>query len=625
MSDDKKQYYFTPWLSALLVILVTFLCFLPSLYNGWTNWDDPTYILQNKLVTTDNIQWSEIFSEGQVLGIYHPVTLISYAIDYQIWGLKASGYHLTNVIFHVVNSLLVFLVFRRLGTSLAVATTIALLFGIHPMHVESVTWISERKDVLYLFFLLLAWLSYLKYRSAEGKRSWLWYGLVLILFALSILSKPVAFVFPVVLVLSDYLLDQKFSWKSILNKIPIGILAIAAIFIAQWGQADSDSIAMNANHPVPTFFYGSYNVIFYAIKAFIPVNLSIFHPFPTNDSMNWMFYASIIPLLGILWGLYWSYRKSYKVFFGLSFFVLTITPLLQIIPFGKTLSSERYTYLPYLGLFYLIAIGMEHLIRNHSKLKAVTTIGALLFVSFLIFQTTQQQNVWKNSDTLWTSVIEQYPDAYYPYVCRGRYYNDQKQPEKAWKDFDKSISLHSNVEAHYERGLMLEAKGKYNEALEDYIAATNGALEYPKAHLNAAIIYGRLGNRSKAKRHIKKALKQDPNYSLARFNYAVLLKIERHRKEALKEIERACKLEPNNLRYREMRAAIHTDLGNNLKAIKDFKAVLNENPNNGTAQFYLGMNYHFNGKNEEARKHLKKASELNYALPDIIKTTYNLD
>lgn len=625
MTDKKKLRIATPWLIAVGIALATFLCFIPSLYNGWTNWDDPTYVLQNQLVTSDAIQWSAIFKQDQVLGIYHPITLISYAIDYQIWELDAWGYHFTNVLIHVLNSLLVFLVFRKLETSLIVATTVALLFGIHPMHIESVTWISERKDVLYVLFILLAWLSYLKFRSTVKTNRWLWYGLILILFTLSILSKPIAFVFPVVLVLSDYLQDKKFNWQSISNKIPIGILAIIAVFIAQWGQSDSDSIGFNADHPVSTFFYGSYNLVFYFVKALVPANLSIFHPFPSNDSMNWMLYGSIVPFIGFIWGFIWSYRNSYRIFFGVAFFVLTIAPLLQIIPFGKSLSSERYTYLPYLGLFYLIGIGLEYLHQKKPNAKPAIVGGSLIFISFLVFQSVQQQKKWKDSETLWTSVIDRYPEAYYPYVARGRHYNAQNRPEAAWKDFNKSISLYPNVEAFYERGLMLEAKGKDKDALSDYLAATNGDLRFPKAHLNAGIIYGKQGDRNNALIQIKKALKLDPNYSLARFNHAVLLKIEGQANEALTEIEKACKLEPKNMRYLEMRAAIHSDLGNNSDAIQDFKSVVSENPNNAVARFYLGMNYHAIGNKRDAKKHLSRAAELNYPVPENVKALYELD
>jgi tetratricopeptide (TPR) repeat protein len=618
--DDfsKKQ----GWLFLIGVLLITAICFVPSLYNDWVNWDDPAYVLSNPLVVSDSIQWSAIFAKDQVLGIYHPITLISYAIDYQIWEFNAFGYHLTNVFFHLCNTLLVFLIIKRLNGSLIVAAITALLFGIHPMHVESVTWISERKDVLYLFFLLLAWLSYLRY-SLQENRNWMTYSLILLFFGLSILSKPIAFVFPVLLLLTDYFLHRPIR-KRILEKIPIFIMAAVAIYIAQWGQADSDSLNAGNTHPVATIFYGSYNFVLYFAKSIAPTGLSIFHPFPLDDSMNSYFYLSLLPLALILSFVYWSYRNSRKIFFGLLFFALTIAPLIQIIPFGKALTSERYTYLPYIGLFFVIAVLIEKMILKKFKWSRFALPIFSGWILFIFISSYQQQAVWKNGETLWTSVIEEYPDDYYAYLARGRYYNEQDQSKRAFDDFNKSIERTPSADALYERGRLFELNGDLQAALNDYTNSLKCDNDFAKPHNNIALIYSKTGNQGKAKYHLERAIKIDAEYSLAHFNLAILLKSQGNTKQALTAIQQAISLESGNLLYIEIRAAISTDLGQFQNAIRDFNTVLKSSPKNGVAHYYLALNYDAIGKKALAKKHFQSALKCNYPVPKRVLNSYEL-
>lgn len=617
-SSNKKL-----WLSLLGVLAFTGVCFLPSLRNDWVNWDDPTYVLSNPLVISDTIQWRAIFEKDQLLGIYHPLTLLSYAIDYQLWGTNAFGYHLTNLVFHICNTALVFILVRKLNTSIFVSVVVSILFGIHPMHVESVAWISERKDVLYVFFLLLAWISYLNFSIPHQRKRILWYLLMILLFGCSVLSKPIAFVFPVILLLSDYLNKQSFL-HSFRNKIPVFVIAIAALFVAQWGQLDSGSIGTDNLHPVSTLFYGTYNVSFYLFKAFIPLKLSIFHPFPLDNTMNTLLYLSVISFIAFLSLLYWSFKKSRQIFFGLLFFFLTISPLLQIIPFGKALSSERYTYLPYLGLFYALAIGLELLIQRITFSKKIIlplcTLPALLLGSL----TYQQQNVWKSSEVLWSSVIKNYPNGYWGYLARGRYYQEQQNQELALADFNKSIALSPSAEALYERGRIFEKNGNIERALSDYLGSINCLSTYVKSHNNASGVYARKGNYERAFYHIEQAIKFDNNYSLAYLNQAILYKTQGNGAEALTSIQNALILEPNNLRYVEIRAAIYTDLGNQLKAITDFLHVIEKAPQNAIAYYYLGLNYGAIDQLELAQKYLRRSQELGYSLPKNIQESYSL-
>jgi tetratricopeptide (TPR) repeat protein len=622
--SDRNHWLKSVVLPEFILIFVTFLVFLPSLNNGWVNWDDPSYVLNNPLVTADTLQWSKIWKTEQILGIYHPVTLLSYAFDHSLWGTRAFGYHLTNVLLHIANTVLVFLTFRRLNQTVLVAFVVALLFGIHPMHVESVSWISERKDVLYLFFFLLAWLSYFQIQKHQSVTKWFWYAGMVVLFSLSILSKPIAFVFPAVLILTDYLRTGHFTAKQITHKTPLLLLSLIAMYLAQWGQAESDSISTTASHPVPTLFYGTYNYILYAVKALVPFKLAAFHPFPLAGSAIWIFYSSILPFVGVLGLLFWSFKHSKPVFFGLLFFSITILPLLQVIPFGKTLTSERYTYLPYLGLFYLLALGLQYVIQRYPNRKFLVGAGVLGTALIFIVLNVQQQKIWRNSETLWSHAITSYPDSYYPYLARGRYYKSEKKITLAEADFRKSIENTPNAEALYEVGLLHEERGRIDSALSYYLRSIQSIQGYSKSHHNAGLIYGRKGDKEKAHYHLNEAIALNPSYDLAHFNLGVLCKMENDYQKALKHMQAALDIQPSNLKYLEFRAAIYTNMGKTPLAIRDFERVLTQQPKNARAHFYLAMNYHKSGNTAEAANHFARAKQLNYSLPEKIQRLYNL-
>ncbi|GAB5418127.1 MAG: hypothetical protein Crog4KO_32070 [Crocinitomicaceae bacterium] len=271
-----------------------------------------------------------------------------------------------------------------------------------------------------------------------------------------------------------------------------------------------------------------------------------------------------------------------------------------------------------------MAFGLEYAVQKNLLKKALALITIVLFGTFLTVQNYRQQKTWHNSETLWSSAIQQYPDAYYPYLARGRAYNNLNKQQKAYQDFNKSISLQPNSEAFYERGLLYEASGELDLALRDYLAATSGKLPYPKARVNAASIYAKRGQLDRALKELTLAISEDPEYSLAYFNLAIVYKIQNKPERALSNIQKAVSLDPDNIKYVEILAAIYTDLKNYPNAIKNFKRVLNDNPKNGVAQYYLGLNYHFLNRKAEARQHFSKAISLNYAVPKAIVIEYNL-
>ena len=277
----KKQTNLLPVLiSVAVIIIVTYFVFSPSLQNDFTNWDDPTYVTDNPLVVNNAVPVKEIFKTPVSLN-YHPVTILSLAWNYQNGKLNPKGYHEENVIFHLLNTLLVFLfIFLLTRRNLLMAAIVALFFGIHPMHVESVSWVSERKDVLYVFFFLAGLITYLRF--LDTKRI-LWYILTLLLFVLSCLSKGMAVVFPVIMLLIDYLRNDKLQLKIIFNKIPFFVLSLVFGVISFRIQSGGAIADMQVFTIFQRMMFASYGAIMYVVKFFAPVNLSAFYPYPTLD------------------------------------------------------------------------------------------------------------------------------------------------------------------------------------------------------------------------------------------------------------------------------------------------------------------------------------------------------
>jgi len=617
MGIEKDSKYRSLFVITLVVLVVAFSLY-PSLLNSWVNWDDPVYVVENPLI--QSLNWdsiSTIFSTPQVVGLYHPLTLISLAIDYQFWETDPYGFHLTNLVIHLINTVLVFFLFRRVKSSILVAGFVALLFGMHPMHVESVAWISARKDVLYTLFFLISVLSYLRSAVLPGARRAIWLTVSLIAFCLSLLSKNIAFTLPFVLVLFDYLQARKLTAKLFLDKIPFVALAVIAMIVAKSGQIDSDSMGtINSVDYSHTIFYGMYNSIFYIFKALAPVNLAAFHPFPMEGESFTLIYLAVIPFLVLVFLIYLAHKRSRKVFFGLVFFIISIAPLLQIIPFGKALSSERYTYVAYLGLFYILAIFIEKRLHSDQKwIKQLTLLLASIWLVLLVVQTRKQSTAWENSETLWTQVIDQYPTSQWAYMSRGLHYAEEGQNAQAMDDLNRSIEIQPFSQALYERAILLE-RGDREGAVRDYLQSIKLDSTYAQSHMNLGVIYAQNQEIDKAIQSFESAIRHDQEYSFAYFNCATAFKIKGDTSKAMEFYSRAIDLEPSNVRYLTFRGVFLLDLAKPNEAINDFSKAIEHDSKVRDPYYLRSVAYYQLGQYDRAMKDVERAVQNGYPPPE---------
>ena len=522
----------------LAAVLITVVCLWPALKNGFVNWDDEYYVLSNALLRGP--QWIGIFTQP-VVSNYHPLTVLSLAANYAISGTEPWSYVLFSLLLHLANTVLVFWFAWLLSDKKRwVALFTALLFGIHPMHVESVAWISERKDVLYTLFFLLSLIAYWKYLQTNKSTG---YWVCFLLFICSLLSKPAAIVLPLVLLLLDYWKERPFTRRVVLEKIPFFV--VSGLFAVITFKLQS-VIAMTSLGLYPFWvrlFFASYAIIVYLAWFFVPYPLSAFHPFPLPDHLGWTIYLSPIFLLVLIF-LSWHFRKNRLVVFGLLFFLINILLVLQLVPIGFTIVSERYTYVPYIGLAFLVTMIVA---RNVSAKRFIpAAAGAVVVFSAFGFLSFKRTQVWKDSDSLWTDVINRYPNASLPradraqfnysraitmeatqaapffqrviddctvvinheadnakakekgdrsmYYMRGVAFSSLKQYENALADFNACLSINrADNEALFQRGtLLVNHYKKYAEALADFDRAIQIS-PLGRYYLNRSICHYKLG------------------------------------------------------------------------------------------------------------------------------------
>lgn len=383
-----------------VILSVTMISFYPSLHNGWTTWDDNVYVSDNPVIQQLNFAGiTEIFTKIYH-GTYLPMTMLSYMIDYRIGEFQPIVYHTTNLILHLMNSCLVYWLMVRLTGNPIAALIVGLLFGIHPMRVESVAWISGRKDLLAMLFFLLSSLTYLRHVK-ERRWYWLWITFVLYLFA--ILSKIIVLTFPLLLLLLDWMLKRTPSREIIIEKIPFLLVSLALSVIGLMGQESIHAIRKSQNI-FENAVVSLHGIMFYIQKLFWPVDLSHVYPYPETITFQYYLFAVLFVVVSLL--VYRS-RHNRSLVFGYLFFIISLLPVLQFLRFSQIFAADRFTYFAYIGPFFIIGMYSAELWQKMNR--KLLFIAATLIVGGFSIATWQRCEVWKDSTTLWQDMLSKYP------------------------------------------------------------------------------------------------------------------------------------------------------------------------------------------------------------------------
>lgn len=638
----KKWYKDTLQLVVLLVILlVTYICFSPALSSKkeFTNWDDPGYVTEQALVKNFSKESIKTLFKPSthVMLNYHPFTMISLAMNYHFSKLNAKPYALTNIIFHLLNTFLVFVFIYLLSHKKFWAGALsALWFGVHPMHVESVAWIAERKDVLYCFFFLLSCITYIRY--LETKKVIL-LAVVFLLFVFSCLSKAMAVPLPLVLLLIDYYYQRKINFKTIAEKIPFLLLALWIGYNAVKIQATQAIAEYEIFTTLQRLMFAAYGFAMYWVKLFLPLNLSAFYPYPgLDENKNLPFVYSIMPFIALIiialpfWILYKSNnREKLRVYvFGMVFFILMVALVLQFISVGTVILADRYSYLPYIGAFFILAMFLNNWLEK-KQTRAMALIVAAAFSVFFMITCYNRVKIWNNSETLWTNVIEQYPyvtsqtgkilkveklGVETAYKNRGNYYREHGMMDKAFDDYNMLVTVRAkDAGAYSNMGNMYAMREQYDKSLEMYseaIARDSGSYD---TYINRGITYSIMGRHEQAKNDFNRALKIKPAawmqvYEKLAFENLKLKKFD----ECISTCNDILSQNPNNHFAFFYRGLANANTGKINEAIADLQKSVSLNPDYAEAWFNLSVLLNQTGNFKNALYAAQKAKSLNYAV-----------
>lgn len=527
------------------ILAVTFLCYIPALTGEFVNWDDYGYVVDNTLIrpfSGGNVV--SIFTRPEQMGNYHPLTMLSYNIEYQLFGKNPHGYHVTNILLHLINTALVFWLLTLLSHR-TVAIIVALLFGVHTMHVESVAWVSERKDLLYALFYFLALICYVRYAGSGGNRKL--YAAALILFVLSVLSKAMAVSLVLALPLIDYLLGRTFDRKTLLEKAPFVAIALVFGVVALYAQQSAKAIhGFAQNSFVDKVVYACYAIVMYLVKLVNPTRLSAFYPYPEKVGNALPAGLWLYPLLvvAIAAATYWTMRRTRKVFFGMAFFLVTVSLVLQVLQVGGAVMADRYTYIPSLGIFYLAAEGFNRL-RENRRFRTAATALLALYCGWLCVLTWERAGIWHDSLILWTDVVGKYDRIPFAFANRGYGYYKLGRYDEAIADYNKTLALDpSDASTYHNRGVSYYRLRQFDLALADYNKALELKLDNGEVYNNRGAVYASLGRSDAAIADFTKAIALTPEYAEAYNNRGTEYAKARMFAAAIADFDKAIQLNP---------------------------------------------------------------------------------
>jgi tetratricopeptide (TPR) repeat protein len=527
-------------LTSLLIIVLTFLAFRPVLDSGFVDWDDKQHLLDYRWIRSLSFfNLVQIFRDV-VNGTYIPLTMLSFACEYSVFGPDPRIFHLTNLVFHLLVTLLVLIFGLQVGLSLRAAGLAALLFGIHPMHVESVAWITERKDVLYSTFYLLALCLYWRYLKFCHMADYLG---ALICGMLSLLAKPMALSLPLILWVCDVLAGRRFSWRIVGEKIPFFLFVVPVAWVTYIQHA---RIPINNWLEAPLLW--CWTLAFYVQTFFLPFILLPVYSLPKPISFfNPTYAVSLVTIVFLVLMMIRHKTNRWVIFAGLYFFFSIFFLLRFDVGVDANIVADRFMYLPSLGVCFLVGFVLDTALqrfKNRVGFFCVIMVVVVLY-GLLMMKTTQQCGIWKDSVALWSHMIRWWPDQPKYYMNRSSAYLEQSEFHLALMDINRAISLNPQHEkVYYNRGLIYEQVGEFDKAEANLYKE----LEYhpcdPQALIALGNLYGGHQNIELAFRHYDRALACDPHNAAAAMGRGVSLAQSGHYTEALADYDLALRIDP---------------------------------------------------------------------------------
>jgi tetratricopeptide (TPR) repeat protein len=614
---DPVSFKTVMWFAAVLMAIIVFI-YAPVLHYGFLSYDDPAYVSNNSQVmrgfTVQGVWWA--FTTGHASN-WHPVTWLSHMLDVQMYGMNAGRHHLTNLLFHIANALLLFLLLYRTTGAWRRSAMVAILFAAHPLHVESVAWIAERKDVLSTLFWMLTMHAYVAYvRKPRLGR----YLTVFAVFALGLMSKPMLVTLPLVLLLFDIwpLKRVRFQtgegkiWLRMLReKIPLFVLVAASSIItviAQWrGGTVQDFEVLSLYQRIANALI---SYVAYLGQMLWPRNLAAYYPYVRLSI--WYAAASALILIIVSVAVIRLFRSRSFLFVGWFWYLFTLVPVIGLIQVGGQARADRYTYIPLIGVFIIGAWGIPIVFERWRYGGAALKVAACVLVCALTACARHQVHYWESDLALWKHAVEATGDNYFARTNLGLVLIDSGDFAEGIAQYTEALRINpDSAETHNALGSALFKQGKVDAAMKEYAMALRIRPGFAEAHSNRGVALAKRGDIEEAFSEFQKALEISPEDSKIQYNFGFTLANQGKLEEAMSYYRKALTIRPDY-------ADAHFQMGNALagkgmlnEAVAEYTRALQIRPEYEDAHNNLGVILMRLDRYDEAAAHFKEALRIN--------------
>ncbi|MBN1787785.1 MAG: tetratricopeptide repeat protein [Sedimentisphaerales bacterium] len=586
MGENSHRYY--PLIISICLIIATFAIYWPVYRHDFVRYDDGTYVIYNTNIHSGlnlkSIRWA--FTAGYASN-WHPLTWISHTVDYQLFKDAPGGHHIVNVLFHILNTILLFYVLWKMTDTIWASAFVAAAFALHPLHVESVAWVAERKDLLSTFFWILTMWAYTCYvRSLKFK----WYLLTLLLFILGLMSKPMLVTVPFVLLLLDYWpLERKFSQRLLIEKIPLLICSAASCVITFISQQRGGATRLIESFSLTTRVENSIvSYITYIMKMFWPSRLAVFYPHPGNTLST--IKVVLCALLLLLISIYFIYKMRRHRFLavGWLWYLGTMVPVIGLVQVGAQAMADRYTYMTLTGLFIIIAFSAKEFIPKWRNKNIVLGSLAVITLTASTAAAARQVRHWKNDLSLFGHAIQVTENNYVMIDNYAITLITQGQYDQAGRYFSKSLSIKpDSPNVHNNLGNLLMRNNRIKEAEEHFRLAIKYKPDFKEAYYNLYTALREQGRFEEAGGCCAQALSIDPNFVKAYLCLAIISNDMKKYEQAIEYSNKALEIEPANIYAYNCLGIALAGLGRTDEAIQAYRTALQINPGNAASSRLL--------------------------------------
>lgn len=652
-------------LISLFLIVTTLIVFWQAHTHDFVSYDDNIYVTENPYVsagwTAEGLLWAFTSTHD---GHWHPLTWLSHMTDCRLFGLKPEGHHLTSLILHLLNVLMLFFVFRHMTGALFQSAFVAALFALHPLHVEPVVWVAGRKDVLSAFFWMLALWTYALYAERPRIRRYL---PILIFFAAGLMAKSMMVTLPVIFFLMDYWplnrikslhadgeggkekyrLQQFSMVRLITEKLLLFVLVGASGLVAVSSMPIVHNLAGDFSRLMPTWdniVRVTVSYVIFISKMLLPYKLSAIYPYPDVIPIRQAAGSGALVILITMLAVFWARRRPYFVV-GWLWYLVTLIPVIRLFNIGPQSIADRYTYIPLIGLFIIIAWGVPEILKHLRYRKIVLGFCAGFLFLGLMSVSYIQAGYWKNSRLLFTHALKVTDDnwlAHYnlgglllrkgnfqgaihqllkslrirpgnedAHNNLGNAFVKMGKSDKAVHHYNEALKIRpENSEFHNNLGIALELQGKTKEALDHYAEALRINPDLAKVHNNLGKALKKQGNLEQAVRHLSEAVRISPHNAEYHDDLGVALARQEKFKEAVKHLSEAVRIKPGDAEFHNNLAIALELKGNATEALHHYSEALRIRPDYAKAHYNLGNTLRQQGRLPEAVMHLKEAVKI---------------